>query len=100
MTWIRRRLVELAQFRDSARLSGAGVVAIAPRFLRLLFMERYSPAEVVVLGLLADSGPIAEQAFVSKERMLAKQLRVNPRECFDFTEDKLVFFRRCQDHGL
>lgn len=65
-----------------------------------MLTEQYSPAEVFMLGFLGKTCPIIEAKFISKERLLAAQLRVNPRDCFDFTEDKLVFFRRCVESDL
>ncbi len=53
-----------------------------------------------MLGFVGTSGLVDESNFISKERMLAVQLRANPRKCFDFTEDKLVFYRRCVEHDL
>jgi hypothetical protein len=98
--WIRRRFADLAQLVASSRAAGRSVPATLPRFLHLLFAERYSPAEVFMLGLLRDGGPVDERRFISKERMLAAQLRANPRDRFPLTEDKLVFYRHCREHGL
>lgn len=100
MTWLGRRAAEFARLRECARASGTPVAALAPRFLRFVLAEGYSPSEVLMLGLLRGDGPIDPRRFISKERMLAHQVRVNGREYFPYTEDKLVFFERCLAHGL
>jgi hypothetical protein len=98
--WLRRRFAELAQLRATARASGTSIISALPKYARLVLAESYSPAEVFMLGFVGQASPVAEANFISKERMLAVQQRVNPRDCFDFTEDKLVFFARCVEHGL
>jgi hypothetical protein len=69
-------------------------------FLRLVLREEYSPNEVLMLGLLDPSSLVREPMFVSKQRLLPTQSRINPRSCYPYTEDKLVFFRRCIDNAL
>jgi hypothetical protein len=71
------------------------------RFARFYFMDRFSPTEIFLLGLL-NAGPGFTQfsPFISKQRMLEAQLAVNPREFFDRTEDKLCFALFCAKHRL
>jgi len=69
-------------------------------FLGLVLSQKYSPHEVLMLGLLDPSSLVREPMFVSKERLLSTQSRINPRNCFPYTEDKLVFFQRCIDNVL
>ena len=98
--WIRRRLADFAQLNAVSHIAHRSVFATLPRFVRLLLAERYSPSEIFMLGLLRDTGPIDAARFISKERMLAAQLKVNPRDSFHLTEDKLAFYQHCVDHGL
>ena len=98
--WIRRRLADFAQLNAVSHIAHRSVFATLPRFVRLLLAERYSPSEIFMLGLLRDTGPIDAARFISKERMLAAQLKVNARDSFHLTEDKLAFYQHCVDHGL
>lgn len=98
--WMRRRISDFGRLFQAVRASRAGVHEAVPRCLRLVLREKYSPTELSMLGLLGSAPLIREATFVSKRQMLARQLLVNPRACFSYTENKLVFFRRCVDNGL
>lgn len=70
------------------------------RYARFVTLEHYSPAEIFMLGYVGGDGPVRPDRFVSKQRTLEAHLRLNPREYFPRTEDKLEFARFCATHGL
>lgn len=53
-----------------------------------------------MLGLLRKSPVVPESTYLSKRRMLALQVRANPKDCLWFCEDKFEFFTRCVKSGL
>lgn len=100
-TWLSRRIQDTKDFWLATRVHQASVVPSALRYLRLALKEGYSPAEIIMLGLLDPSEPAkSTQNEISKSKMLILQEQINPRETFALTEDKLVFSRHCRDRGL
>lgn len=101
MTWLSRRIQDTRDFWLATRAHQAGVVPSALRYLRLALEEGYSPAEIIMLGLLDPREPTrSTRNEISKSKMLILQERINPREKFHLTEDKIVFFRHCRNLGL
>ncbi len=99
--WLRRRRIqELAPLFQALHASDAGVHVALPRLFRLVVREGYSPTEILMLGLIGQPPLDPEARFISKKSLMRRQRQINPRACFPYTENKLVFFRRCVAHGL
>lgn len=100
-TWLSRRFQDARDFWLATLAHGASVVPSALRYLRLAVNEGYSPSEIIMLGLLNPREPTkSTRNEISKSKMLILQERINPRDSFDLTEDKIVFFRHCRELGL
>jgi hypothetical protein len=98
--WTRRRFTDLGDLLVLLRGSPRALVPSLIRSIQLIARDRYAPAEIGMLGLLGQHGAIDETRLVSKRRMVELQHRVNPREQWSSTGDKLIFYHRCQAHGL
>ena len=98
--WLRRRIRDLAPVSQALRASDVGVHVALPRLFRLVVREEYSAIEILMLGLIGQAPLVPEATFISKKCLMRRQLQINPRACFPYTENKLVFFRRCAAHGL
>ncbi len=87
------------QVRDTARHQGCSPLWLLPRFIRLYGPGRYSPGEIFRLELLGlPAASLGE--FISKERLISIQMRLNPVALTDQTEDKAVFYRLCEQACL
>jgi Sugar-transfer associated ATP-grasp len=98
--WLRRRIQDLPTVFQALHASDAGVHVALPRLFRLTLREEYSATEILMLGLIGQTPLVSEATFISKKSLMRRQLQINPRACIPYTENKLVFFRRCADHGL
>lgn len=98
--WLLRRVSEIGRLARAPSRYRIGWWTALRGLLRLVFSQEYSANEVLMLGLLDPSSLVREPMFVSKENLLSIQSRINPRSCFPYTEDKLVFFQRCVDKVL
>jgi len=87
------------QLATVAARAGRPVIALLPRFARLYFRDRYAPGEILRLELL-ERRQSALGEYISKERMLGVQARLNPRAHAPVTEDKLRFQAFCSAAGL
>lgn len=93
LTRLWQQLEEVAQQQDCSPLR------LLPRFLGLYGPGRYSPNEIFRLRLLGLPTPNLRE-FISKERMLGIQRRLNPVDLTSQTEDKALFHRLCKEAGL
>ena len=87
------RLGQVAADQRRTRLT------LLPLFFKLYALDRYSPNEIFrhrLLGLSAAQ----RTNFISKERMLAIQRRLNPVDLEYQTEDKVQFHKHCTAGGL
>lgn len=98
--WLRRRIQDLPPVLQALRASDAGVHVALPRLFRLAVREEYSAIEILMLRLVDHAPLVPEATFISKKSLMNRQVQINPRACFPYTENKLVFFRRCADNGL
>lgn len=85
----------------AARAHGAARMGTALRAQRLRRGAGFELGEARELGLL-DPRMRRDQAegWISKERALAMQRRLNPEELEALTEDKVIFYRYCEAVGL
>jgi len=63
--------------------------------LKLATQEQYSPTEILGLGLLDPASPITPARYISCEKLLPIQHRLNPDAHRHLTEDKVDFYRKC-----
>ena len=98
--WLRRRVQDLTPVFQALRASDAGVHVAIPKLFRLAVREQYSAIEILTLGLIDQAPLVHLPTFISKKRLMHRQVQINPRACFPYTENKLVFFQRCAAHGL
>ena len=98
--WLKRRFTDFVELRKAARANGICLARAILRFIKLVGAPKYSPTEVFMLGFLGDDSLVKPATYVSKHCTFETQLRINPREYFPYTEDKLVFARLCIKHGL
>lgn len=107
MVTLAKILREARRYRAAIRHYGGGwlgrgsVIASLPVFLDLYAREKFSPDEIFGLGLLdpALSGE-ARRQFVSNEKMLHLQLRVNGGRLSRMVDDKLEFQRIADAEGV
>jgi hypothetical protein len=87
--------------QGARRAHGASIPHAISRFVELYGPRRYSIAEIDALDLL---DPTITRAVLdrrqSKEAQLGMQLRLNPREYWPRTENKIEFERHCRRVGL
>lgn len=98
---------EARRYRAAIRHYGGGwfgpgsVTASLPLFLELYGREKFSPDEIFGLGLLDPAlDAAARRRFVSNEKMLHLQLRVNGGRLSTLVDDKLEFQRIADAHGV
>lgn len=99
-TWLERRIPDIGRVFNAVRKADTGFHVAVPTLFRLILGERYSPTEVYNLGLLRTVPTVSVSTFMSKRQLMPLQLQVNSRSYFKYTENKLVFFQRCMEHGL
>lgn len=107
MAKLAKILVEARRYRAAIRHYGGGwfgrggLLSSLPLLLQLYVREKFSPDEIFGLGLL-DPGlsPDLRRRFVSNEKMLAQQLRVNGLGLTRKVDDKLEFQRIADAHDL
>lgn len=96
-----KRLRDLQNYRIVCQKYGISPLISAPRFAKLLLLDEFSPSEVFLLGLLdpmiTRHGQIG---YISKQKLLGLQTKVNPADAFHLTEEKLDFYRRCEECRL
>jgi len=98
---IRKLWHEGLRLRSTMRKYDPGFAFVVRRFWRLYLRDLYSPNEIFQLGLLdpgIDDGLLRK--FVSKERMLRLQCRLNPSSHVYLTENKIAFHKHCRAKGL
>lgn len=100
MTKRGRKFIRLwRQLATVAAHAGRPTIALLPRFARLYFRDRYAPGEILRMELL-ERPRSALGEYISKERMLGIQARLNPPAHAPVTEDKLQFQAFCTAAGL
>ncbi len=96
-----KRLRDLENYRSACRKYGISPMFSAPRFAKLLLLDEFSPSEIFLLGLLDPMITRHERSkYISKQRLLGFQTRVNPADAFHLTEEKLDFYRKCKESSL
>lgn len=100
MTGRGRKFIRLwRQLATVAARKRRPTIALLPRFARLYFRDRYAPGEILRMELL-ERPRSALGEYISKERMLGVQARLNPVGHAPVTEDKLQFQAFCTAAGL
>jgi hypothetical protein len=98
--WLWRRVEDVPTVLQALRASDAGVHVALPRLFRLAVREEYSAIEILMLGLIRRAPLVPVATFISKKTLMHRQRQINPKACFPYTENKLIFFQRCSAHGL
>lgn len=89
------------QLGQEIRRGNVAISYLLLRFPYLYFKRKFSPEEILPLGLLAADTPqsVLHEA-ISREELLQLQLKVNPRVHFLATDDKRRFAEKCKAVNL
>jgi Sugar-transfer associated ATP-grasp len=89
------------QVSKARRVYGAGWGTLMQRFAALYFSERYSPKEIFLWGLIDPAIREKELCdYVSKDKLLRLQRRINAGSAATMLEHKSVFYPYCMALGV
>jgi len=98
---VKKRIADARRVTLARRKYKGGVFTTLERFFRLMLRELFSPDEILMLGLLDPKKTRHDLTrFVSKEKMLRLQIKLNPSTRVYLTEDKFAFYSHCCTHNL
>jgi hypothetical protein len=97
-----KHFIELIKYSHKAsKLFKTSFLSTFRRSLYLKFKNKFDPRSIFLMGLLDPQKDFEEvKSIVSRENLSHLQLKFNPREWEEVTEDKGIFYRYCEAQNL